>query len=190
MSHLMKWFDKGMSEYQYIEAMSIHQERLLKVYNEVEVSEGEKRQLKDLQNKHLKAVILTADWCGDAMVNLPILMRFADEALIETRYLIRDDNLELMDQYLTNGTARSIPIVVFLNQAGEEVAKWGPRAAEVQDFVEKLKEELEVPTDKEDPQYDAAFKSFIQGITEEFSTNEDIWKWVKRSLLDVLAKLK
>ena len=50
--------------------------------------------------------------------------------------LLRDQNLELMDQYLTNGTSRAIPIFVFIDQNGNERAVWGPRAETVQHFVD------------------------------------------------------
>ena len=43
-----------------------------------------------------------------------------------------------MDQYLTNGTARSIPIFIFIDEKGEEKAVWGPRAKEVQEIVVRV----------------------------------------------------
>ena len=54
----------------------------------------------------------------------PIIQRMAEVSQIELRFLIRDENLELMDQYLTNQTARSIPIFIFIDEAGEEKAVW------------------------------------------------------------------
>ncbi len=100
-------------------------------------SSKRKELLQKLQKKKLRALVITADWCGDAMVNVPIFMRIANEALIDARYFIRDENLDLMDQYLTNGTARSIPIIVIIDQDGNEVGKRGPRSAEAQRFVDE-----------------------------------------------------
>ncbi|KGA95927.1 thioredoxin [Alkalihalobacillus alcalophilus ATCC 27647 = CGMCC 1.3604] len=188
MTNLLNWFDKGMTGFEYIQAMNVHKERLLTVYNGVHLKDEEKKRLQQYQTKGLKAIVLTADWCGDAMVNVPILIRLANEALIETRYLIRDEHLELMDQYLTNGKSRSIPIVIFLDENGEEVAKWGPRAPEVQTLVEKLKAEQNIPEDKEDPKYEEAFKAFVQSMSKEFSGNEQIWNEVKTSLMETIEK--
>lgn len=183
MANLKPWFEKGMNQFDYINSMQVHKENLLKVYNQFRVDESDKELLQTLQEKELKAVVLAADWCGDAMVNLPILMRIADEALLETRYLIRDENLELMDQYLTNGKSRSIPIIVFVNKDFEEVAKWGPRAPEAQAIADELK--ASVP-DKESPEYDAAFKAFIKSFTERITTDEALWNDIKNSLISTL----
>ncbi len=172
-----------MNQHEYINTMQVHKENLLKVYNQFQLEEADKELLQAFQEKELKAIILAADWCGDAMVNLPILMRMADEALLETRYLIRDENLELMDQYLTNGKARSIPIIIFLNREFEEVGKWGPRASEAQAIADELK--ANVP-DKESPEYDAAFKAFIKSFTERITTDKALWNDIKNSIISAL----
>jgi hypothetical protein len=188
MKNLNSWFEKGLNAHSYISSMNVHQENFLNVYNHVQVqlTNEETDFLHTLQTKHLKAVILTADWCGDAMVNLPIFLRIANEALIETRYLIRDENLELMDQYLTNGTARSIPILIVLDKDGQEIGKWGPRALFVQDLVSTLKEE--VPP-KEAPEYEQAFKQFISTLTSQFATDEHLWNEVKKDLVAFLKSI-
>jgi hypothetical protein len=186
MPNLQQWFEKGMNQYEYVRHMQVHQENLLKVYNEFHLTSEDLPYLQPLQTKGIKAVVLTADWCGDAMVNLPIFMRLAHEALIETRYLIRDENLELMDQYLTNGTARSIPIIIFLNQDGEEIGKWGPRAPKVQELVDKLKKSL---PDKESPDYEQAFKEFAKELSTIFTTNEALWIDIKQDLIGHLRTL-
>ena len=53
---------------------------------------------------------------------------------LELRVIARDENLELMDQYLTNGS-RSIPIVIVLNDEFEEVGHWGPRPTQLLAWV-------------------------------------------------------
>ena len=40
----------------------------------------------------------------------------------------------LIDRYLTNG-GRSIPMYLLLGKDGEVIAKWGPRAAQLQEYV-------------------------------------------------------
>ncbi|QOR68282.1 thioredoxin family protein [Cytobacillus suaedae] len=188
MKNLHSWFEKGLNAHTYISSMNVHQENLLNVYNhvQVQINKEELDFLHTLQTRQLKAVILTADWCGDAMVNLPIFLRLANEGFIETRYLNRDENLELMDQYLTNGTARSIPIIILLDKDGKEIGKWGPRAPYVQDLVSTLKEE--VPA-KESPNYEEAFKQFISTLTAQFATDEHLWNEVKKDLITFLKSV-
>lgn len=72
---------------------------------------------------------ITEGWCGDAAQALPVIARIADELQIEHRYALRDDNPELIDQHLSDGT-RSIPILLVIDKSSfEPVGKWGSRPA-------------------------------------------------------------
>jgi hypothetical protein len=53
---------------------------------------------------------------------------------LEMRVIKRDEHPELMDAYLT-GTARSIPLAILLDEQFKPRGRWGPRPAELQDFV-------------------------------------------------------
>jgi hypothetical protein len=82
-----------------------------------------------------KLLVLSEDWCGDASNTLPALARFAEAVPgIDLRVLKRDENPELMDRYLTNGS-RSIPLAIVLDGAYEPLGRWGPRPTELQEFV-------------------------------------------------------
>ena len=82
-----------------------------------------------------KLLVIAEDWCGDASNTVPIIARLVDLAPgLELRVIPRDENPELMDQYLTNG-ARSIPIVIALDDRFREVGHWGPRPAQLQAWV-------------------------------------------------------
>ena len=75
---------------------------------------------------------LTEPWCGDSAQCLPCLEILAEShPHITIRFLLRDDNLEIMDRYLTGGK-RSIPLLIAFDPAGGELFRWGPRPAEAQ----------------------------------------------------------
>lgn len=73
-------------------------------------------------------LIITEGWCGDSAQNIPAIEKIAaTSSNIETRYVLRDENPELMDVYLTNG-ARSIPKLIAVDaETFEELGTWGPR---------------------------------------------------------------
>jgi|SRR6218665_235418 len=84
-------------------------------------------------------LVLTESWCGDAAQNLPV-MAIIEKAcpLIELRLLLRDENLDVMDQYLT-GSSRSIPKLICLEKSGlKELFTWGPRPEAVQALAMEL----------------------------------------------------
>jgi hypothetical protein len=87
-------------------------------------------------------MVLTEDWCGDSAQNLPYFNKYAALNInIDLRILERDKNLEIMDEYLTNGKSRSIPKIVAFNKNGDELFIWGPRPKEAEDLLYKLKAE-------------------------------------------------
>lgn len=92
-----------------------------------------------------RLLVLSEDWCGDASNTVPVLARLAEDApQLELRILKRDENLDLMDLYLTNGS-RSIPLAIVLDEAGNAVSHWGPRPAELQEMVIREKRAGERP---------------------------------------------
>jgi thioredoxin-like negative regulator of GroEL len=89
-----------------------------------------------------RLIAIVEGWCGDGGSTVPVLAKLADETRrLELRVLRRDEHPEVMDRYLTNG-ARSIPIVVALDEAGRERGHWGPRPAELQAWVMAHKDGL------------------------------------------------
>ena len=90
-------------------------------------------------------LIITEGWCGDAAQNIPVIEKIAAaNPGIETRYILRDENPELMDQFLTNGT-RSIPKLIAIERSSELIlGTWGPRPKVAQDlFTEQRSQGIE-----------------------------------------------
>lgn len=83
--------------------------------------------------------ILTEAWCGDAAQNLPTIVAASlSNPLITVRFLLRDENPELMDAYLTNG-GRSIPKLIAVDEDFNEIFTWGPRPAGAQELLREYK---------------------------------------------------
>lgn len=123
-------------------------------------------------------VILTEAWCGDASQSIPYMAKLADlNPLIELKLIFRDENPEVMDEYLTEG-ARSIPKLIGLSVDLEnELFTWGPRPKYLQD---RLKEY------KKDP----------KGISpREFSEGTYLWyardrnKSIEQELFDTISEI-
>jgi hypothetical protein len=88
-------------------------------------------------------LVITEGWCGDAAQIVPVLeaVARASQGKISTRYVLREENPDLMDRYLTNG-GRSIPkLVVLCTDTLTEAGTWGPRPAPAQALFNRLKEE-------------------------------------------------
>jgi hypothetical protein len=100
-------------------------------------------------------LVLTEGWCGDAAQSLPVMQALAGlNSRISLRLLLRDEHLELMDRYLTNGVSRSIPKLIALDpRTGQELFTWGPRPAALQEsFIGMRSEGLPYDVIKEELQ--------------------------------------
>ncbi|WP_136466744.1 thioredoxin family protein [Flagellimonas onchidii] len=106
-------------------------------------------------NSKLTFLVLSESWCGDAAPSLPVLNKIAElNPNIDLKIVLRDENLKLMDEFLTNGS-RSIPkVMVFDEHAQEVIGEWGPRPSIATQMVEDYK--------KEHGHLDAQFKQDLQ----------------------------
>ncbi|MEM1326884.1 MAG: thioredoxin family protein [Bacteroidota bacterium] len=87
-------------------------------------------------------LILTEGWCADAAQTIPVMHKMAEaSAHIELRLILRDQHLDIMDQFLTNG-GRSIPKLIVLNKDLEVLASWGPRPTDAQTLMLEAKEKI------------------------------------------------
>ncbi len=100
-------------------------------------------------------LVLTESWCGDASPALPVMNKMAVcNPNITLKIVLREENNELMEQFLTHGS-RSIPKLIMIDQFTREVlGTWGPRSAKASTFVDAYK--------KVHPTLPEAFKQNLQ----------------------------
>jgi thiol-disulfide isomerase/thioredoxin len=112
------------------------------------ISEDDQQKLSQLKG-NLVFLALTESWCGDAAASLPIINKIAEaNPNIDFKAVLRDESLDLMDAFLTNG-ARSIPkVIVFDADHNEIVGEWGPRPSIATQMVEDCKREHGKLTDE------------------------------------------
>lgn len=119
--------------------MNVH--RMKRIDKQVELSDELKERLQGVE-RPMTWLVLTEAWCGDAAQSVPAIQKMADVTeMIDARYILRDQNLDIMDQFLTNGTSRSIPKLICLDSESKDVlGTWGPRPAEAQELFDTLRE--------------------------------------------------
>lgn len=90
-------------------------------------------------DKPQKWIILSEAWCGDTPVSIAFLYKISElNSNIKFQILLRDENLKLMDKYLTNG-GRAIPKIIAFDENNKEIFNWGPRPKNIQDYVNDAK---------------------------------------------------
>lgn len=124
---------------QQLNYLHINLQRIKRVEKTVRLKEQLLTLAQELERK-IYWLVLSEHWCGDAAQNLPVLAAIAEASAgrIELKILYRDQNLELMDAFLSNG-ARAIPRLIQFNDAYQLSGVWGPRPTEAQQLVKALK---------------------------------------------------
>jgi hypothetical protein len=93
-------------------------------------------------DRKLTWLVISEGWCGDSAQILPFINKMSElNENIDLRVIFRDEHPQVMDQFLTNGVSRSIPIIAILDSETLEIlGKWGPRPIDVhQRYLEERK---------------------------------------------------
>lgn len=87
-------------------------------------------------------LVLTESWCGDAAPSIPVMNKLAESSTdITLKLVLRDENPELMNLFLTNGSL-SIPKLIMVDQQSMQVLNtWGPRPTKATKMAEAYKAE-------------------------------------------------
>jgi Thioredoxin len=131
-------FAQGMTFPEYLAQMRTNRERFVGRLAEVEITPDDRAAI---GGRKLRILVITEDWCGDALVGFPALAKLVEGAPdVEMRVFLRDANPDVMDQYLKRGLYRTIPVFVFFDEQMNELARFMER----QDVVTELRTVLKV----------------------------------------------
>lgn len=84
-------------------------------------------------------LVISEGWCGDAAHALPIINKIAEcSENITLKIVLRDDNDQLMQEFLTNG-GKSIPKLIALDENLNVLFTWGPRSKAATKMVNDYK---------------------------------------------------
>ena len=138
----------------------------------IKISEDTQKRILEF-NQNITWLVIAESWCGDAAHVLPALNKVAElNPNINMKIVLRDDNFELMDMFLTNG-GRAIPKVIMIDDnTGEVINTYGPRPTEATSYVNR-------------------FKAKHGALTPEFK--EDLQHWYNKdkgqNIIDNVTKL-
>src|SRR5262245_55990247 len=135
-------FAQGLTYEAYKAQMTRNRERLETNEQTVELSIDDLTFFAQLPAP-LHVLVLAEDWCGDVIANLPVLGRLAAESgRLDLRVFLRDQHLDIMDQYLNKGQFRSIPLFVFFDAAFNELGHWIERPARIAELQLQVRRDV------------------------------------------------
>ena len=103
-----------------------HQERWQRIYDQVTLNDGQRALLASF-TRQMHLLCLAGAWCGDCVLQGPILQRLQEAApAIQVRFMDRDAHPDVQDALVLNA-GRRVPVVVFLSEDFEECGRFGDR---------------------------------------------------------------
>jgi hypothetical protein len=139
-------FTSGLTYSDYINGIETNQDEFVANYRAVTLPPEDQSFFGEVSKRlggSVKALALAEDWCPDVVANLPIVARIAEAMLgSELRIFPRDENLDIMDQYLFKDKYRSVPTIIFFDQDFRELGRWVERPAAANRLRDQITQEL------------------------------------------------
>lgn len=123
-----------------VEFTKLNQKRMKRWDKTLKISDDALQLIKPY-NKKTTWLLITESWCGDAAHIVPAINKVAEQNdKIDLKLVLRDDNDNLINQFLTNG-GKSIPKLIVLNENFNVIDTFGPRPNFATKLVDEYKAE-------------------------------------------------
>ncbi len=174
-------FASGLTYGEYIQQVQRNRTKFEYNYDETHLTEDDVRIFRDLAsrlNGPARVLALAEDWCPDVFRGLPVMARIAEAAGMELRAFPRDQNLDIMGEFLNQGKHQSIPTFVFYTRDQRYLAHWIERPALVNEQMHLVTSIFEGKTAAEaGPEY------------EGFQLGEVWANWRRETVREICALL-
>ena len=134
----------------------LNSKRMKRLDKTLKIDDESARKIKGF-DKEITFLLITESWCGDAAQILPVINKVAElNDKIALKVILRDENLDVMNRFLTNN-AMSIPKLIMIDDTtGQIIGEWGPRPIVANQMV-------------------VDYKNKYGGLTPEFKEELQLW---------------
>jgi hypothetical protein len=178
-------FEQGLTWSDFLARATVNRDRFERNYENPVLTEEDLaffRKASALQNGPRKLLAIAEAWCGDVYRELPTVARIAESSRIDLRIFLRDENPDIMDEFLSNnGKSRAIPVFVFYTANTKYITHFTERSASAHAGLalasEQAKAKLNLPASASfgnlpDPERQA----FLQEVISRIGPHADQWR--------------
>ena len=159
-------------------------ERFIRNMSAWQISEEGREALQSLPR--LKMLVLGEDWCPDVYRGLPVLAEIAATAGWELRIFARDENSDIMSEFLKDGQHESIPTAVLYTLDHEYIGHWIERPAVANEHMANMQRLF---SRKEGESEDDMRTRIRQGYRDLQSSDE--WaSWRDETVTEIVAMVR
>jgi hypothetical protein len=126
-------FAQGLSYGDFLAGATVNLDKFEQNYKNSVLSEEDLtffRKASELPDGPRRLMAIAEAWCGDVYRELPTAARIAESAGIDLRVFLRDENPDIMDEFLSNnGKSRAVPVFVFYTADTRYITHFTERSA-------------------------------------------------------------
>jgi len=142
-------YSNGLTYTEYLEQIKVNKDWFERLYDNFQLQPEDAQFFREAaQNPSgpARMLVVGEDWCPDVYRGMPMLARLAEAAEIEMRVFPRDENLDIMNEFLKEGKFQSIPAAVFYTRDHQYICHWIERPAratrEMAEIASQVKQEM------------------------------------------------
>lgn len=119
-----------------------------------------------VSSKGVKALVLGEHWCPDVWRGIPVMARISEGTGMEVRYFPRDENKDIMGEFLNQGEFESVPTVVFYDGEHNYLGHWIERPVLANEQMVSLRKILQEAPQEDGPEKEAAQARYREATWE------------------------
>lgn len=178
-------FDQGLTYGEFLAHITVNRDKFEQNYGNPVLTEEDMaffRKASSLPNGPRKLLAIAEAWCGDVYRELPTAVRIAESAGMNLRIFLRDQNSDIMEEFLSNnGKSRAIPVFVFYTAETKYIAHFAERSASAHAglalAMDQARAKLHLPASAsfgnlQDPER----QTFLQEVISRIEPQADQWR--------------
>jgi hypothetical protein len=126
-----------------MEQIDRNQDKFTENYEACTINSDDAAKIKALMAKSngpAKVLCLGEAWCPDVFRGLPTTAKLCETTGLDLKIFFRDQNLDIMNEFLYKGEFQSIPVFVFYTKDHQYLGHWIERAKKARDEQPLLRE--------------------------------------------------
>jgi hypothetical protein len=138
-------FDEAPSYADYLTSLVINRDQFEHYTATAQLSKDDVvffSRIAELSRGPARMLVIAEAWCPDVYRGVPVFAKIAEAAGITMKVVGREDNPDIMNEFLMNGTARAVPVAVFYMRDHRYIAHWIERPAVGHVEVARIKAEF------------------------------------------------
>ena len=163
---------QGISYKEWMEQIDRNQDKFEQNYEGAQIDPADAEAIKAAMAKPGGPVTMMAigePWCPDVFRGLPVAAKLAEATGLDLKIFFRDQNIDIMNEFLYKGEYQSIPVFVFYSKDHEYLGHWIERSKkareEIKTLLNPLTSKLREPdlSEEDRAKYMAEYEAFQHG---------------------------